>query len=65
MRRSSSPHGGCRLDSGVWVRLLARGSYVGTGSGMLEMRFENDSFFRGKKVHVRLGVRDEVTECDE
>lgn len=47
------------------MRLLARGSYVGTGSGMLEMRFENDSFFRGKKVHVRLGVRDEVTECDE
>ena len=45
--------------------LLGRGSYVGTGSGMLEMRFENDSFFRGKKVHVRLGVRDKVMECDE
>ena len=65
MKRLLSRRGDYPRDSGIWLILLGRGSYVGTGSGMLEMRFENDSFFRGKKVHVRLGVRDKVMECEE
>lgn len=39
-----------------------QGSYVGVGSGMLELLFDNShAFFRSKKIHVRLGVADEQT----
>ena len=39
-----------------------RGSYVGVGSGMLELLFDNShAFFRSKNIHVRLGVADEQT----
>ena len=40
-----------------------RGSFVGTGSGMLELLFDNSySFFRSKQIHVRLGTVDAAEE---
>ena len=42
-----------------------QGSYTGVGSGMMELLFDNQfSVFRGKKIHVRLGVLDR-TDSEE
>lgn len=39
--------------------LIHRGSYTGTETGMLEMRFDNNNaLFRNKRIHLRLGVKD-------
>ena len=38
-----------------------RGSYCGVEYGMVELLFDNThAFLRSKKIHVRLGTKDEV-----